>query len=230
MWTKMYKNVNSFSNRTTSSPQQFGTCVEQNTKYRKCRNPHVHATNCTLSKNCATSCAKKFNSVWTRPVSTLSKWDLVTVRCIICMQHVQRDAYMILPLSLSFYVSKLAFSFIYTASLEAFRARGRVRITLFDKVARAAWFNETFNCTRAIVLTTGRFTPLLRASRTGKWWSLKTVINDGDNHVALQTEIEFPLSNFFGRVDYIKRVFFPLRKGEETHLNRLSGICKNVSS
>lgn len=96
-------------------------------------------------------------------------------------------------LSLSLYVSKLAFSFIYTASLEAFRARGRVRITLFDKVARAAWFNETFNCTRAIVLTTGRFTPLLRASR-----SLKTVINDGDNHVALQTEIEFPLSNFFG--------------------------------
>ena len=86
------------------------------------------------------------------------------------MQHVERDAYMILPLSLSLslYVSKLAFSFIYTASLEAFRARGRVRITLFDKVARAAWFNETFNCTRAIVLTTGRFTPLLRASRTGK--------------------------------------------------------------
>ena len=73
-----------------------------------------------------------------------------------------------LSLSLSLYVSKLAFSFIYTASLEAFRARGRVRITLFDKVARAAWFNETFNCTRAIVLTTGRFTPLLRASRTGK--------------------------------------------------------------
>lgn len=114
MWTKVYKNVNSFSNRTTSSPQQFGTCVEQNTKYRKCRNPHVHATNCTLSKNCATSCAKKFNSVWTRPVSTLSKWDLVTVRCIICMQHVERDAYMILPLSLSLstWVSSLFLLFI----------------------------------------------------------------------------------------------------------------------
>ena len=40
----------------------FDACVPRRTKYRKCRNSHVHATNCTLSKNCATSCAKKFNS------------------------------------------------------------------------------------------------------------------------------------------------------------------------
>lgn len=104
---------------------------EQNAKYprRKCRSPH--ATNCTLSKKCATSCAKKFNSAWTRPVSRLEMRSCYRPR-IIYMQHVGRVARFRLSTSKA---PSYAFSFI-SPSLQAFRARDRIRITLFDKVAR----------------------------------------------------------------------------------------------
>lgn len=88
---KVYKNA-SFHMSCASSIDNLtlrASLGEQNAKYprRKCRSPH--ATNCTLSKKCATSCAKKFNSAWTRPVSRLEMRSCYRPR-IIYMQHVGR--------------------------------------------------------------------------------------------------------------------------------------------
>lgn len=166
------------------------TCVEQNAK-DSTHNRHVHATNCTLSKNCA----KKFNSNEARNEILLpSAYNLHATR-----------TYTILSLSLSSRVSS-PFLFYFTI----FEAHSNHIIR--QSRARCNWFNETGLIVRAIVHTharwqqLGNFNPSFVASfSNGKTTMIRAraVVENcnkwlwhatDDNRIALQTWISLDRS------------------------------------